>query len=177
MYLFCTFVNLIRSTFLAYSEIHWVNAWSPVYVQKLQNIYKLSSLWPLIILFQLPFLEYNSTLYISILKLKIASILVKQMPILCSICISEKIQWAQCEDCFKWRKLPADVCLSSRWTCSENSWDPERYNHQISTIPAWVLCLSWMLSCCENLFAASHLSSVMIWLTVVPLLLLSPCGM
>ncbi|WJZ96306.1 hypothetical protein VitviT2T_015002 [Vitis vinifera] len=40
--------------------------------------------------------------------------------------MGEKIQWAQCEDCFKWRKLPADVCLSSRWTCSENSWDPER---------------------------------------------------
>ncbi|XP_058195475.1 B3 domain-containing protein Os07g0563300-like isoform X1 [Rhododendron vialii] len=38
----------------------------------------------------------------------------------------EKIQWAQCENCFKWRKLPADAFLPSRWTCSENSWDPER---------------------------------------------------
>ncbi|CAL5345960.1 unnamed protein product [Camellia sinensis] len=38
----------------------------------------------------------------------------------------EKIQWAQCEDCFKWRKVPADAFLPSRWTCSENWWDPER---------------------------------------------------
>ncbi|XP_039049146.1 B3 domain-containing protein Os07g0563300-like isoform X2 [Hibiscus syriacus] len=36
-----------------------------------------------------------------------------------------KIQWAQCEDCFKWRKLPSNV-LPSKWTCSNNSWDPER---------------------------------------------------
>ncbi|XP_028123083.1 B3 domain-containing protein Os07g0563300-like [Camellia sinensis] len=38
----------------------------------------------------------------------------------------EKIQWAQCEDCFKWRKVPPDAFLPSRWTCSENWWDPER---------------------------------------------------
>ncbi|MBA0811909.1 hypothetical protein Gohar_025922 [Gossypium harknessii] len=38
----------------------------------------------------------------------------------------EKIQWAQCEDCFKWRRLPSDVLLPSKWTCSSNSWDPER---------------------------------------------------
>ncbi|XVF27721.1 hypothetical protein REPUB_Repub14bG0133000 [Reevesia pubescens] len=38
----------------------------------------------------------------------------------------EKIQWAQCEDCFKWRRLPSDVLLPSKWTCSSNSWDLER---------------------------------------------------
>ncbi|XVF40584.1 hypothetical protein PTKIN_Ptkin01aG0125600 [Pterospermum kingtungense] len=38
----------------------------------------------------------------------------------------EKIQWAQCEDCFKWRKLPSNALLPSKWTCSSNSWDPER---------------------------------------------------
>ncbi|KAG8482132.1 hypothetical protein CXB51_026825 [Gossypium anomalum] len=38
----------------------------------------------------------------------------------------ERIQWAQCEDCFKWRRLPSDVLLPSKWTCSSNSWDPER---------------------------------------------------
>ncbi|KAI8001131.1 B3 domain-containing protein Os07g0563300 [Camellia lanceoleosa] len=38
----------------------------------------------------------------------------------------EKIQWAQCEDCFKSRKVLADAFLPSRWTCSENWWDPER---------------------------------------------------
>ncbi|KAI4296631.1 hypothetical protein L6164_036576 [Bauhinia variegata] len=38
----------------------------------------------------------------------------------------EKVQWAQCEDCNKWRKLPASVLLPSKWTCSDNSLDPER---------------------------------------------------
>ncbi|XP_052202834.1 B3 domain-containing protein Os07g0563300 isoform X3 [Diospyros lotus] len=40
--------------------------------------------------------------------------------------IGEKIQWVQCEDCSKWRKIPADAFLPSRWTCSGNTWDPER---------------------------------------------------
>ncbi|KAF1882487.1 hypothetical protein Lal_00039135 [Lupinus albus] len=40
--------------------------------------------------------------------------------------MGEKIQWAQCEDCLKWRRLPASALLSSKWTCSDNSWDPER---------------------------------------------------
>ncbi|XP_038996994.1 B3 domain-containing protein Os07g0563300-like isoform X2 [Hibiscus syriacus] len=40
--------------------------------------------------------------------------------------MGEKIQWAQCEDCFKWRRLPSNVLLPSKWTCSSNSWDPER---------------------------------------------------
>ncbi|ONM58458.1 B3 domain-containing transcription factor VAL3 [Zea mays] len=35
-------------------------------------------------------------------------------------------QWAQCEDCSKWRKLPIDALLPSKWTCSDNKWDPER---------------------------------------------------
>ncbi|KAK9092363.1 hypothetical protein Syun_027274 [Stephania yunnanensis] len=39
---------------------------------------------------------------------------------------SEKIQWVQCEDCSKWRKLPLGSLLPSRWTCSDNSWDPKR---------------------------------------------------
>ncbi|XP_022723532.1 B3 domain-containing protein Os07g0563300-like isoform X2 [Durio zibethinus] len=38
----------------------------------------------------------------------------------------EKIQWAQCEDCFKWRRLPSNALLPSKWICSSNSWDPER---------------------------------------------------
>ncbi|XP_059623372.1 B3 domain-containing protein Os07g0563300-like isoform X2 [Cornus florida] len=40
--------------------------------------------------------------------------------------VGEKTQWAQCENCLKWRKVPADTLLPSRWTCSQNSWDPER---------------------------------------------------
>ncbi|KAL6856119.1 hypothetical protein ACP4OV_018921 [Aristida adscensionis] len=38
----------------------------------------------------------------------------------------ENHQWAQCEDCCKWRKLPVDALLPSKWTCSDNKWDPER---------------------------------------------------
>ncbi|XP_042484184.1 B3 domain-containing protein Os07g0563300-like isoform X2 [Macadamia integrifolia] len=37
-----------------------------------------------------------------------------------------KIQWVQCEDCSKWRKLPFNVLPRSKWTCSKNSWDPKR---------------------------------------------------
>ncbi|KAF8018728.1 hypothetical protein BT93_H3585 [Corymbia citriodora subsp. variegata] len=35
-------------------------------------------------------------------------------------------QWAQCDDCSKWRKLPVDVHLPPRWTCSDNIWDSGR---------------------------------------------------
>ncbi|KAK4795620.1 hypothetical protein SAY86_027946 [Trapa natans] len=38
----------------------------------------------------------------------------------------EHIQWVQCEDCLKWRKLPTDSLLPSKWTCAENKWDRER---------------------------------------------------
>ncbi|KAH6773745.1 hypothetical protein C2S52_003351 [Perilla frutescens var. hirtella] len=38
----------------------------------------------------------------------------------------EKIQWVQCEDCFKWRKVPADALVPSKWTCSDNVWDLHR---------------------------------------------------
>lgn len=36
-------------------------------------------------------------------------------------------QWGQCDACSKWRKLPMDVFLPSKWTCSDNVWDPSRY--------------------------------------------------
>ncbi|KAF7816239.1 B3 domain-containing transcription repressor VAL1 isoform X1 [Senna tora] len=35
-------------------------------------------------------------------------------------------QWAPCDDCSKWRRLPADVLLPPKWTCSENVWDASR---------------------------------------------------
>ncbi|KAK7302099.1 hypothetical protein RJT34_12979 [Clitoria ternatea] len=37
-----------------------------------------------------------------------------------------KEQWAQCDDCSKWRKLPLDALLPPKWACSENIWDPSR---------------------------------------------------
>ncbi|KAL3851277.1 hypothetical protein ACJIZ3_013159 [Penstemon smallii] len=40
--------------------------------------------------------------------------------------LGEKIQWVQCEDCFKWRKVPADALLPWNWICSENLWDVDR---------------------------------------------------
>ncbi|RDY00145.1 B3 domain-containing transcription repressor VAL1, partial [Mucuna pruriens] len=39
-----------------------------------------------------------------------------------------KEQWAQCDDCSKWRKLPVDALLPPKWTCSENVWDSSRYS-------------------------------------------------
>ncbi|XP_052882376.1 B3 domain-containing transcription repressor VAL1-like isoform X1 [Gossypium arboreum] len=38
----------------------------------------------------------------------------------------EQEQWAQCDDCSKWRRLPVDVLLPSKWTCSDNVWDSSR---------------------------------------------------
>ncbi|ONM24373.1 B3 domain-containing transcription factor VAL3 [Zea mays] len=35
-------------------------------------------------------------------------------------------QWVQCEDCSKWRKVPIDALLPSKWTCFDNKWDSER---------------------------------------------------
>ncbi|XP_071737998.1 B3 domain-containing transcription repressor VAL2-like [Rutidosis leptorrhynchoides] len=35
-------------------------------------------------------------------------------------------QWGQCDSCSKWRRLPSDVLLPSKWTCSDNVWDPDR---------------------------------------------------
>ncbi|KVH88571.1 Zinc finger, CW-type [Cynara cardunculus var. scolymus] len=44
----------------------------------------------------------------------------------CISCDSKMIQWAQCEGCYKWRKVPMDVVIPAGWTCSHNQWDPHR---------------------------------------------------
>ncbi|XP_047313323.1 B3 domain-containing protein Os07g0563300-like isoform X4 [Impatiens glandulifera] len=38
----------------------------------------------------------------------------------------EKVQWVQCEECLKWRKISAGAFIPSEWTCSKNSCDPRR---------------------------------------------------
>ncbi|XP_070006779.1 B3 domain-containing transcription repressor VAL2-like isoform X5 [Nicotiana sylvestris] len=35
-------------------------------------------------------------------------------------------QWAQCDSCSKWRRLPMYVLLPPKWTCSDNIWDSNR---------------------------------------------------
>ncbi|GLU14881.1 hypothetical protein SLE2022_314220 [Rubroshorea leprosula] len=35
-------------------------------------------------------------------------------------------QWAQCDSCSKWRRLPVDARLPPKWTCTENTWDQSR---------------------------------------------------
>ncbi|KAH0750180.1 hypothetical protein KY290_029412 [Solanum tuberosum] len=35
-------------------------------------------------------------------------------------------QWAQCDSCAKWRRLPFHVLLPAKWTCSDNIWDSRR---------------------------------------------------
>ncbi|OMO83005.1 hypothetical protein CCACVL1_11620 [Corchorus capsularis] len=35
-------------------------------------------------------------------------------------------QWAQCDDCSRWRRLAVDVLLPPKWTCSDNVWDTSR---------------------------------------------------
>nr|QNI23771.1 AP2/ERF transcription factor [Camptotheca acuminata] len=38
----------------------------------------------------------------------------------------EQEQWAQCDSCSKWRKLPVEVLLPPQWTCTDNLWDSSR---------------------------------------------------
>lgn len=38
----------------------------------------------------------------------------------------EQKQWAQCDDCSKWRRLPVDVLLPPKWSCPDNVWDLSR---------------------------------------------------
>jgi hypothetical protein len=35
-------------------------------------------------------------------------------------------QWAPCDNCCKWRRLPADFLLPPTWTCQDNIWDQSR---------------------------------------------------
>ncbi|MCL7044948.1 hypothetical protein MKW94_025430 [Papaver nudicaule] len=35
-------------------------------------------------------------------------------------------QWAQCDNCSKWRRLPVEVLLPPKWTCADNAWDTKR---------------------------------------------------
>ncbi|KAI7743267.1 hypothetical protein M8C21_017939 [Ambrosia artemisiifolia] len=44
-----------------------------------------------------------------------------------TVCSSgEQEQWAECDNCSKWRRLPADFLLPPRWTCQDNVWDQHR---------------------------------------------------
>ncbi|KAE9594477.1 putative transcription factor & chromatin remodeling CW-Zn-B3/VAL family [Lupinus albus] len=46
--------------------------------------------------------------------------------IVCICSSGGKVQWAQCDDCSKWRRLPVDAVLPPKWTCFENVWDARR---------------------------------------------------
>ncbi|KAG4209791.1 hypothetical protein ERO13_A02G003400v2 [Gossypium hirsutum] len=35
-------------------------------------------------------------------------------------------QWAQCDNCSKWRRVPVDALLPPKWTCADNNWDQSR---------------------------------------------------
>ncbi|KAL3615795.1 hypothetical protein CASFOL_040089 [Castilleja foliolosa] len=38
----------------------------------------------------------------------------------------EQEQWAQCDNCYKWRKVPVDILLPPKWTCQDNINDHSR---------------------------------------------------
>ncbi|XP_024961509.1 B3 domain-containing protein Os07g0563300-like [Cynara cardunculus var. scolymus] len=48
--------------------------------------------------------------------------------------VNKMIQWAQCEGCYKWRKVPMDVVIPAGWTCSHNQWDPHSCNSPTSLV-------------------------------------------
>ncbi|GAB2264304.1 hypothetical protein Droror1_Dr00026438 [Drosera rotundifolia] len=35
-------------------------------------------------------------------------------------------QWTQCDSCYRWRRIPVDVLLPAKWSCTENTWDHVR---------------------------------------------------
>ncbi|KAL5196862.1 hypothetical protein ABZP36_000374 [Zizania latifolia] len=37
----------------------------------------------------------------------------------------EQDQWIQCDDCSKWRRLPLNIIVASKWTCADNTIDPK----------------------------------------------------
>uniref|UniRef100_A0A453AP28 CW-type domain-containing protein n=1 Tax=Aegilops tauschii subsp. strangulata TaxID=200361 RepID=A0A453AP28_AEGTS len=37
----------------------------------------------------------------------------------------EQDQWIQCDDCSKWRRVPLNVIIASKWRCADNTWDPK----------------------------------------------------
>lgn len=45
---------------------------------------------------------------------------------LISLMFREQEQWAQCDSCSKWRRLPVDILLPSKWMCTDNVWDQNR---------------------------------------------------
>lgn len=38
----------------------------------------------------------------------------------------DSVQWAQCEKCYKWRKVPVEAEVPANWNCRQNHWDPLR---------------------------------------------------
>ncbi|BBN16131.1 RAV-like factor [Marchantia polymorpha subsp. ruderalis] len=38
----------------------------------------------------------------------------------------EQDQWAQCDECGSWRRVPPEVLVTARWTCTDNTWDHKR---------------------------------------------------
>ncbi|PKA66844.1 B3 domain-containing protein [Apostasia shenzhenica] len=35
-------------------------------------------------------------------------------------------QWIQCDDCFRWRRIPVEFLPPSKWACADNTWDSNR---------------------------------------------------
>ncbi|XP_024528328.1 B3 domain-containing protein Os07g0563300 isoform X1 [Selaginella moellendorffii] len=40
----------------------------------------------------------------------------------------EQDRWVQCDDCAKFRRVPLDIFIHTRWTCTDNVWDLKRAN-------------------------------------------------
>ncbi|KAL2932046.1 hypothetical protein RDABS01_037456 [Bienertia sinuspersici] len=46
--------------------------------------------------------------------------------------LGKNVQWAQCDNCLKWRKLPFPSLLPARFTCVDNVWDNERSSCEVA---------------------------------------------
>eukprot|EP00850_Spirogloea_muscicola_P018406 SM000168S02605 [mRNA] locus=s168:159750:166645:- [translate_table: standard] len=41
-------------------------------------------------------------------------------------------QWAQCDDCGSWRRVPRAAKVPKHWTCAANTWDPSRASCRVA---------------------------------------------
>ncbi|CAA2982566.1 B3 domain-containing Os07g0563300-like isoform X4 [Olea europaea subsp. europaea] len=80
----------------------------------------------------------------------------------------EKIQWVECDDCFKWRKVPANALLPSRWTCSGNVWGLNSFvsvqsQLQFCAFPGLQLCLYGHCASIREKYLYVQLLSSSLW--------------
>lgn len=81
------------------------------------------------------------------------------------MCICRSPMWVQCEECLKWRSVPADLysVVPESWNCSENP-NPQ---YRCVFSPALFTSITTVWCCCQRIFPGKitvkmlfHISSI-----------------